>query len=484
MKFNKKVLAAAILGAIAVSGSAFAAPLTVTPKIYAKEIKATAAAPVVLTGDVAEWEIGYNFTNNEVKYVRAELSGPAIFTAGTTTNMAAGADGVDFVTGAVNGAGTKVLSFAIANDPATPIVIGDETADTLLSLGNISITGTDGPISLTVSLYDQASQAQNGGDLGRITSASYDTTQVASFADSFQLTTTATNQNVADVVADPSFTLFDAAASDDATTLIGTQATGLAVVVKDPDGPAGPQTAPLKIDGTAIAIGDVIGTAGNARWQIAGDFSFAEDVAAGATDPFLPNVDLNGVNVTAANYSASAGTARWTYTAGGVAGNFLVTVDGDTKIPEAAYTASLITPANSLAAAYNAPVIAPISAGTIVRNGAEMRAPFVQVPPAFQSRLVLNNYSNQDVDYEISVLGEDGNTITTDAAKLKGTIKANSVFVIDELNTVLTGFTGDKRGAISVALGATDANVEGLYQILNRNAGVVTNYTLVRPGQD
>lgn len=479
MKFNKKVLAAAILGAIAVSGSAFAAPLTTVEKIYAKEIKASAAAPVVLTGDVAEWEIGYNFTNNEVKYVRAELTGPAIFTAGTTTSMTAGADNIDFVTGAVNGAGTNVLSFAIANDPLTPIGIGDETADTLLSLGNISITGTGGPISLTVSLYDQASQAQNGGDLGKINSASYDSTVVASFADSFRLVATA-REEVADVAADPSFTAFVVNAPTTATA--ATLATGVGLALIDPDGPgAGSQGATLTAAGAEITIANVINAPANARYNIAGEFGFAEDLA---TPPaaFRPNVLLNGTAVTAGNVLAG-GNLRFPYAA--AAGAFVLNVDGDTKIPEASYTLSLVTPTNSLDTTnYNAPVVAPIPVGSIVRNGAEMRAPFVQVPPAFQSRLVLNNYSNQDVDYEISVLGEDNNTITTDADKLKGTIKANSVFVIDELNTVLTGFTKDRRGAISVALGATDANVEGLYQILNRDAGVVTNYTLVRPGQD
>lgn len=38
MSLNKKVLAAAIVGALMIGGSAVAAPLTVTKQVYAKEI--------------------------------------------------------------------------------------------------------------------------------------------------------------------------------------------------------------------------------------------------------------------------------------------------------------------------------------------------------------------------------------------------------------------------------------------------------------
>src|SRR3546814_12557140 len=78
MFVNKKVLAAAIVGAL-VAGNAAAADLSanpVVPAYFAKEIIATPAAPATIgtaaSGAQLTWDIGYNFSQTDVRYVRVE----------------------------------------------------------------------------------------------------------------------------------------------------------------------------------------------------------------------------------------------------------------------------------------------------------------------------------------------------------------------------------------------------------------------------
>ena len=77
---NKKLLAVAVLGTLA-AGNAVASDLSAPggaiPAYFAKEIIATTAAPRTLTTSASSatqlnWDIGYNFSVDEVRYARVE----------------------------------------------------------------------------------------------------------------------------------------------------------------------------------------------------------------------------------------------------------------------------------------------------------------------------------------------------------------------------------------------------------------------------
>lgn len=82
--------------------------------------------------------------------------------------------------------------------------------------------------------------------------------------------------------------------------------------------------------------------------------------------------------------------------------------------------------------------------------------------------------------YALSVRGEAGKAIATNAANLAGEIPANGTRVID-LSTVLRGFTAAPRGTINVSIAGPDRDIQGLYQIVQPAAGGVSNHVMVRP---
>ena len=105
----------------------------------------------------------------------------------------------------------------------------------------------------------------------------------------------------------------------------------------------------------------------------------------------------------------------------------------------------------------------------------------MQVPGGWISRLVLTNTSAIARPYTITVLSETGNTVSTN--NLTGTIPANGTYVVEDLNTVLTGFTGpNKRATLNVSVAGPNTAVQGLYQIVNPDKGSISNHVLVRPG--
>ena len=94
------------------------------------------------------------------------------------------------------------------------------------------------------------------------------------------------------------------------------------------------------------------------------------------------------------------------------------------------------------------------------------------------NRMVLTNTGGTARPYEISIMGETGNTIGT--ANLTGTVPANGTKVVD-LNTVMTSFTGKARGTVNVTVAAPNNQIQGLLQIVS-DAGAISNHVMVRPG--
>lgn len=466
---NKKVLAAAIVGSLFAAGGAAAADLSanpVVPAYFAKEIvipNTTTGRQITTSASAAtelNWDIKYNFSANEVRYVRLECSDTIKFDPASTVSISNAAA----LIGSVNGLGTNVVTFSLTSDPAGAANI--VATDKLTFSGDHFITSTASDVTCTASLYDQPSQAQAGGSAGLIQNATSSGTYLK-FADSYELVANAT-EHVADVEADPSFSAFLPGANTTLTTASLGGGT-IAYQLKDPDGTGG-QTATFGVDGAPVTLGDLL--APGTTLQVAGDFSLVANAAAPLyTGAALTRAQLNGANANALTASLA------TYNVGNtgfVGASFDLTENTD-SIAEAEYTATLKAVAANPANYAVKDVTAKF--GAIVRNGTELQAPLAQIPDGWLSRLVLTNTSSVARPYSIKVLTEDGVTVTT--GTLTGTIPANGTKVIDDLKTV---FTGNKRATLVVTVAGPNNAIQGLYQIVNPASGSVSNHVLVRPG--
>ena len=153
--------------------------------------------------------------------------------------------------------------------------------------------------------------------------------------------------------------------------------------------------------------------------------------------------------------------------------------DFTSQIQESEFTATLNVVAN---AGFTIADRGPINVGEIVRNGTQLQAPLAQVPGGWISRVVLTNTGSLPRDYEISVFGETGTTIATDAAEMVGQVPANGTKVI-EVPDFLTGFTGGlPRATVNVTVAGPNNQIQGLYQIVNPDSGSISNHVMVRPG--
>ena len=468
---NKKLLAVAIVGTLA-AGNAFAADLSAptgaVPAVFAQEIvigangtqlTTTASATTALT-----WRTGYNFSAQEVRYARLECSDTIELDAGSVSISNPGNANI----GSINGAGTNVLTFSLTSTGSNIT-----QADVLTLNGDHTILSTATPVTCSVGLYDQPSQAQVGGPNGLIAGSAFSGSYIT-FAPSYNLTATPTT-HTASVEATPTFSRFVPVTNVSSATTAWLGATTLTYGLADP---AGPQATTLGVDGQPITLTALL--AGTTTLEVDGDFSIAGSPA------FNPaaqgRVRLHNTS------NADALTAsKATFNVGNVGfANSYVSLETRTTgaganiaIPEATYSATL----KAVAAQPTVYAVSDksTSLARIVRDGTQLQAPLVQVPGGWISRLVLTNTSSIARPYTISVISETGNTVTTD--NLTGTVPANGTYVIEDLNSVLTGFTTQyRRATLNVSVAGPNTAIQGLYQIVNPEKGSISNHVLVRPG--
>lgn len=482
---NKKVLAAAVVGTL-FSGAAFAAPLDVTPQYYAQEIVIPANGLVPAAAPALTWKSGYNYSSGEVKYVRVELTG-ATFTSNlttlpTVTNTTVTGDPPVSTTspagnvGAINGLGTNVITFSVTS--TNGIV---STSDFRLPLaGQINIRNK-GDVSVKVSVYDQASEAQAGGTNGLLTIGSYDDTVFLSFVRSYAFANNAGNTVVADVATTPT-RYGNFVPSANSVALAATLNNNLGIVRRDVDpNTPGPQYA-RRADGSEIQLTDLF--AAGSEIKVEGDFSAASAVTRGGAAP---------VETATGTPPTFPNTLTWTGVPTGAAAPLVYTVPGNRAIPASNFTATFNPVAAS--AAYEVAPLTLTNAGAIRRNGVELQAPFVQVPPAWTSRLVMTNTGTSTVNCTITFMSEDGNTNYTGARNLPCTIRPGTNVI--DLQPIMTSFADmqRRRGSIVVQAEATDGipagatgpvnptgTIQGLLQIVNLQSNSITNHVLVRPG--
>ena len=434
MTFNKKLLAGTIAGLL-VSANAGAVVLGTDPaRRYAVELE----KPVLLTdaADNVEFALGYNFSPSEVRYGRFECTANIEIDAPVVVS-----GGADIAVGAVNGAGTPAIFFSLtAADP-----LGGPTAPIVMSVTADNTLLDNSSVNCAFSIYDQPSQAQAGGAAGRIYTTGYQ--PFITSVPSFEFIGTP-GQAIADV---------------EAPTGAYTQFLGGAVpgwfgnldfsLVAAP---------PYNADGSVITFAALFDPTTSV--DVEGDFSAAADAwwdGYGWSD---------AINATTA-----------TFDIGNVEndGDLWFEPDFTNQIQESEFTATLNVVAN---AGFTIADRGPINVGEIVRNGTQLQAPLAQVPGGWISRVVLTNTGSLPRDYEISVFGETGTTISTDAAEMVGQVPANGTKVI-EVPDFLTGFTGGlPRATVNVTVAGPNNQIQGLYQIVNPDSGSISNHVMVRPG--
>ena len=96
--------------------------------------------------------------------------------------------------------------------------------------------------------------------------------------------------------------------------------------------------------------------------------------------------------------------------------------------------------------------------------------------------MVLTNTGTAARPYNLTIIGETGNTIVTNAAGMTGTVPANGTVVVDLPTNVFTSFTGAPRATIIANVAGPTKQIQGLYQIVNPDKGSISNHVMVRPG--
>ncbi|WP_397597081.1 hypothetical protein [Silanimonas sp.] len=435
--------------------------------LYAQEIVASTTSPVTLTNTAGSLNLssalGYSFSQGEVRYARVECPTTVRFLAGSTV---VASDDPASTLGAINGLGGSVITFSITADTNSLTA-----TDTITVTGNRQITAA-ASATCSFSLYDTPSQAQAGGEAGRIVTRSG---AYLAFGPSWQLLADPVFTSTANVEANPAFSAFVASGDTTATRA------GLSELTYGLTTPT-----PLRPDGTPITLADLMATgASGTRLVVSGDFAAAANTTGEAfTGAALNRVFLatDDTCTTLATPAAALTATTATFNVGTTAitdDNVCVQANGTTAIPAADYTAQVQAVAAS--AAYTVSNSASIAAGRIVRNGTELQAPLAQVPAGYTSRIALTNTGNLARPFTWRFLPASGTT-STGTTSGSGTIPANGLLVIN-LGDVLGGFgTTPPRGTFLVTAAGPNNQIQGLYQIVNPANGTISNEGMVRPG--
>ena len=441
-----------------------------TPLTYASEIIASVANPVTLTNTGAQnlrVPLAYNFSADEVRHARLECSGGMTFQPGSAVTLGGSAS-----VGAVNGLGTGAITFSVTAGAG-----GAAGTSVLNVAGNRRIVGTS-PVDCTYSLYDFPSQAQAGGSAGRVATLSG---AYLRFASSTAFTSTGRTAT-ADVEADPAYTRFVASAPTTA---------GVAALSRVTYARATPT--PLTAAGTAVTLANLHATGPSGTRVVAtGDFTAAANTDGSYTGPALNRVYLSTSSANCASVgipASSVSADRAIFPVGATAADRMLCLAprATVAIPASTYAVTLDA-TSAQPTVYAVPDIGPLEAGRIVRNGTELQAPLVQVPVGWIARIALTNTGSVDRTYAVRVLSAnvDGSTVI-DAFDLAGDLKSGIVPAGGTRVIRLDDASMDaaaRRGTVVVTVAGPNNQIQGLYQVVNPNTGLVTNHVMVRPGSN
>jgi len=481
MSFTKKILATAIAGGLIATAAHAQVNLSATPTVTPTRLAAESTFPAILNDGTAAFDIvvaaRYNFSTNEIRHGRLECSNfrfedaiIAVTGAGATTTV-----------GPVNGRASNAIFFTMTS--------GALNADRIVATSTLTFDITGGssvranaPVDCTFGIYDTASQAAAGGSSGLI-SVSASSGRFIEVAQSFGYSR-ATQTAVATVNFTPIFNFITSGSVAQPGFVIGTRTARIGLFQFDTAFTIGGGVQPLLPSGTASTLATLLGT--NSAHVIEGDFSNAANADGTFTGDALARVFLdsdnncdrtNGTVTNATSLTATSATFV-TGAAAVVANTGVCYTSRAGEIPESAYSIRLAPQAFGSTVS---PTPVSASLGSIARDGTTLVAPLVQIPAGWISRIALTNTSSVPRPYTISVLGETGNTIATNATALTGFIPARGQIVVD-LPSVFSGFTGAPRAHLTVAIAAPRASINGVYQIVNPASGSISNHVMVAAG--
>jgi len=491
---NKHLLAVAIVGSLAsLSAQAqvtLGVPATTAPVVYASEITVPANTALTNAGNILDivTPTRYAFSQGEVRHARIACDSNIRFD-NVNAPVLSGATGV---IGNVNGLGSNAISFSITATAATGIGTAATITVTPATTGTGITLTSRGNASCTYGLYDQPSQANNGGTTGLIVSASG---AYIAFATTPSYGLTATGAN--------------------ATASVGATPVAFSQFI-----PGGTGTGAI----TAAAA-----PLGNINWALATPARFNTNGLAITLAALLATGPAGSAHVINGNFTALANTAGAFSATGGVGfGSVFIATGGDCAAPvgqifpdalnatSATFRNTGLIHANAAgfvcfvqrtgaaipaagpytiqfnavsanAAVFTVSNVAPVNLGTISRDGAQLVAPLAQIPPNWLSRIVLNNTGPSapvsiTLNPGMSGSASELTSTFTGAATFTGTLAAGTnIFSVADLFPV-ANFTGPPRGTITVTVSTPRGNVNGLYQIVNPASGSISNHVMVAPG--
>jgi hypothetical protein len=449
---------------------------------FAAEINRNTTPPQTLLSAALDVQktLGFGFTTaNPNIFVRYDLSNGTFNAALTSANLTVvGGTGITTVSLSQGGtAGSNYVIFNLQSTAAIPI----NTLVTLLlgsAPGPVGINvATSGNPTLKYRLFDNPTDAVNPE--GRPTLASGEEALIA-FTPAVSFTQTEAYTNTALVAEE--FKKFKAQAvigAPPATAPIDTTArlAKFSYVLTTP--------APAAANGTAIPnIATVMDTTTSVK--VEGDFTAVMSIGGStflSTDSSCPKTAPAGAtNILG---TIASGNQSATYPIGNVSpapGDwylcFAAASPNTLEIPVSTYKAAFI-PVAQAGSGYDVSGDAKqdLAAGSILRDGAELVAPFFSNVEGMVARYYLTNKGPTAADFKIKVLSDAAaNPPATAGSLTQGRIPAGATLML-KAGEVANG----QRGAVLFQLSAQCQNIEGAYQINNAANGNFNGQPMVKP---
>jgi len=373
-----------------------------------------------------------------------------LITAMPTAPTLTATSGSTYSLGALNGAGTNTVFFSVTAVDAVGATAGD-----VLNFTDFSIRFQNkNAVTCETALYDLPSQAQTGGTAGLVIASGTKGYKTLITRPSGYVFEGSDGKATADVEAD----------TGAYTKFINNQ---IWATFGDLDFSAAAGV--LKLDSTQITLDDIFTT--DTTVSINGDYSAATTLWWGGLAFDAPSP-----------WSQAATSVVYEFGSGlpltGMNASVWYNADTIKQIQASEYNAVL----DGVAEANYEVSTATTKVGEIVRNGTELQAPLAQVPAGWLSRVVLTNTGTAARPYKLTIFGETGNTIVTNAAGMSGTVPAKGTIVVDLPNNVFTSFTAAPRATVVANVSGPNSQIQGLYQIVNPEKGSISNHVMVRPG--
>lgn len=488
---NKHLLAVAIVGSLASLSAQAQVTLGTASTVatYASEVTIPANTDLANPGALTiNTRTGFAFSANEQRNARLECSPNLRFNDVGTPTVAGAA------VGAINGLGTNAISFSItagtggvASNAAVQIIPQAASGVTLINRA---------AVNCTFALYDTASQAANGGTLGRIEQSVISGGYIAfATTPSYALTATGANATAALSPA-PAYSTF----------LTGGSGTGAVSAAAAPLGNIDFRLvtpARLNTNGNPITLAALLatGTAGSAH-VLSGNFNalantagaFSATGGAGFGSVFIAtggDCAAPTGQVFPDTLTSSAATFRDAALITTDAAGFICFVPRSGAIIPAAgpYTFGF-NAVSANTAVFTVTNIAPINIGSIFREGAQLVAPLAQLPAGWLSRIVLNN-TGPAATFTVTLTPASGGSTAEDSSTFTGALNTASINLPTGTTVLSVGdlfpaasFTGPARGTLTVTANTPRGSLNGMYQIVNPASGSISNHVMVAPGSN